>query len=362
MLMMRRLLRHRMIDSLDDREGRGLGAVARDAERADRQDARGGRHAHQPRAGGDGAGDRGAVRVRLLGLAQRIERAGDHAAQLGMPGVHAGIDHRDQDVVALGQAVRLLQPQLGQRVLRRIAAERRERAGSRRDRGRSRRRGGGRRKRRGLFNCLLRGGVEVVRLSGAQLDFTLQPCKHHAHRPPVDDTGAEEGRARALQADRVETGEPMALRQRDDRLRRKIAGELEHHFVRHEAVFVLRRDVDAADRGERNLRTCRPAGRRRRRADRRPQRRSRSPPRCRSQQAAPSRGADSGRASAAGGRRRAPAASRRPQDPSAACGAPSLPGLVAADLEPTLGPTFDPYFEPYLGLTILAPVTRGTVV
>ena len=36
------------------------------AERADRQDARGRRHAHQPRARRDRAGDRGAVRVRLL--------------------------------------------------------------------------------------------------------------------------------------------------------------------------------------------------------------------------------------------------------------------------------------------------------
>ena len=95
---------------------------------------RGWRRAHQPRMRGDRAGDRGAVLMRLLRLAERVERADDHARKLGMAEVDAGIDHRDQDRVAVGERVRLADAELGERVLRRIAAGRDRRRG--RDRGR----------------------------------------------------------------------------------------------------------------------------------------------------------------------------------------------------------------------------------
>ena len=82
----------------------------------------------------DRAGDGGAVLVRLLRLAERVEGAGDHARKFGMAEVDAGIDHRDQHRVAVGERVRLADAELGERVLRRIAAGRDRRRG--RDRGR----------------------------------------------------------------------------------------------------------------------------------------------------------------------------------------------------------------------------------
>ena len=68
--------------------------------------------------------------MRLLGLAERVERADDRARQFGMTEVDAGIDHRDQHPVAVGERVRLADAELGERVLRRVAAGRDRRARS----------------------------------------------------------------------------------------------------------------------------------------------------------------------------------------------------------------------------------------
>ena len=76
----------------------------------------------------------GAVRVRLLGLAKRVERAGNRALEFGMAEVDAGVDHRDQDLVAVGKSVRLADAKLGERILRGIAGR------GPRGRGRDRRR------------------------------------------------------------------------------------------------------------------------------------------------------------------------------------------------------------------------------
>jgi hypothetical protein len=76
---------------------------------------------HQPGVGDDGACDRGAVRMRPLVGIERVETIRDHAPELGMSEVDAGIDHRDQHLFALGELMRLPQPELGQRILRRVA-------------------------------------------------------------------------------------------------------------------------------------------------------------------------------------------------------------------------------------------------
>ena len=70
--------------------------------------------------GDDGAGNPGAVPIDRFAGDDGVERIRDHAGQFGMGRVDAGIDHRDQDIVALGERMRLRQLQLGQRILRGI--------------------------------------------------------------------------------------------------------------------------------------------------------------------------------------------------------------------------------------------------
>ena len=48
----------------------------------------------------DRAGHAGAVRMRLLRLADRVVLLGDRAGEIGMVGVDLGVDHRDQHLVA----------------------------------------------------------------------------------------------------------------------------------------------------------------------------------------------------------------------------------------------------------------------
>ena len=55
------------------------------------------------RMAGDDAGDRGAVAVRPLARVERIEALLDHAGERRMVEVDAGIDHRDQHLVAARQ-------------------------------------------------------------------------------------------------------------------------------------------------------------------------------------------------------------------------------------------------------------------
>ena len=68
----------------------------------------------------DGAGNAGAVNVRALGAAERIEIVGDGIGKFRMLGVDAGVDHGDRHVGAMRQRMCLRQAELGQRILRRI--------------------------------------------------------------------------------------------------------------------------------------------------------------------------------------------------------------------------------------------------
>jgi len=126
--------------------------------------------------GDDGACDRGAVRMRLLVGVERVETIHDHARELGMSEVDAGIDHRDQHLVALSELVRLPQAQLGRRVLPRVAlAEER----------------GGRRL--ALGRQLLLELVDVVWLRGQNDAFGLQGVDDRRHGAPVGNPPAGHG-------------------------------------------------------------------------------------------------------------------------------------------------------------------------
>ena len=55
-----------------------------------------------------------------VGLLGRIEDSCDRAGQFGMLDIDAGIDHRNQHIVAFGEGVRLRQMQPGEFILRRV--------------------------------------------------------------------------------------------------------------------------------------------------------------------------------------------------------------------------------------------------
>ena len=63
----------------------------------------------------------GAVNMRPFPAAERIEAVRDRVGKFGMPDVDAGIDHRDGDVGAMGQPVRLRQTKFRERILGGIA-------------------------------------------------------------------------------------------------------------------------------------------------------------------------------------------------------------------------------------------------
>ena len=91
------------------------------AECPSREDASLGCGSHQPHMGDDGAGDCGAVCMRLLFGVERVVAIHDRARELGMSQVDAGIDYRDQHLLALGELVSLPQAELRQRILPGVA-------------------------------------------------------------------------------------------------------------------------------------------------------------------------------------------------------------------------------------------------
>ena len=69
----------------------------------------------------DRAGNAGAVDMRAFLAAERVEAVGDRIGEFRMFGVDAGIDHRNGDVHAAGERMRLRQSKLRDRILRGIA-------------------------------------------------------------------------------------------------------------------------------------------------------------------------------------------------------------------------------------------------
>ena len=90
-------------------------------EGADGKDFRRRRDAHEAGMRGDRARDGGAMRMRRLGRIEQVVSVGNHAGKFRMRRIDAGIDHRDQHLIALGETMRERQPQLAERILRGIA-------------------------------------------------------------------------------------------------------------------------------------------------------------------------------------------------------------------------------------------------
>ena len=59
--------------------------------------------------------------MRLFVGIERVEATRDHALELGMSQIHAGIDDCDQHLLALGELMGLPQAELGRRILPGIA-------------------------------------------------------------------------------------------------------------------------------------------------------------------------------------------------------------------------------------------------
>ncbi len=138
------------------------------------------------------------------------------AGQLGMIGVHAGIDHRHQHLVALGEPVRLRQPQLGEFVLRGVAF------------------GHG-----VALNLLQR--EQIIRLRRCDDPIGFQYAHHRGDRAAVGNPPAEQGGAGQLERLGFDAGEPIAALQRVDLLRTDGIGDFDHHFVGHQPPLIGRR-------------------------------------------------------------------------------------------------------------------------
>ena len=110
----------RPLQAFVDRKRGSLG-VARFVEGARRQKLRARRDAQKLSVRGDRAGHRGAVLVRFVVAAQRVEVLHDRAVEIGIFGVDLRIDQRDQDVFPGRDVMRLLDLQFAQHVLRRVA-------------------------------------------------------------------------------------------------------------------------------------------------------------------------------------------------------------------------------------------------
>ncbi len=79
------------------------------------------RDAHELAVRGDGAGDRGAVRMRRIAAGKRVKAFYNGAVEVAMLGVDFGIDHGNRDGFSGRDLMRLLDLQLGQNILGGIA-------------------------------------------------------------------------------------------------------------------------------------------------------------------------------------------------------------------------------------------------
>ena len=157
------------------------------AERADGEDFRGRRSAHQPRMSGDRAGDGGAVLMRLLGLAERVERAGDRAGEFGMA---RGRCRNRSPRPAPCRRWRACAPRRCEAWRARIAPDRRRPGSPPRSPPRASifaASGAA-----ALWSCA--AAIEIVRLAGAQDRLVAEALQHRAHRAAVGDPGAHDGR------------------------------------------------------------------------------------------------------------------------------------------------------------------------
>ncbi len=213
---------HGVVEPLEDVEGRALRARGLGGEGADREQPRARRDAEQPAVRGDRARHAGAVRVRLLLDAGGVVAVDHGAFEIGMAGVDLGIDHRDRDVGCARAAEDVAHLELLQHVLPGIALHAIARADPARacrcsspDR---RRRCGCWRARGWCWRC-------SDRLSMCSRWIAVLMLVRHCELSTVN-------------CRRV-----SAVVQR---LLRRIARQLDHHLILHEAGFFGRRQVEVA--------------------------------------------------------------------------------------------------------------------
>ena len=194
--------------------GRALGVGVAGGERADRKDARAGRHAEQLLMRHDRAGHAGAVRMRVVVDRRSRRTVGDGAGEIGMRAVDLGVDHADRDVVARDDAMGREQPQLLRHVLAGIALLRRRR-----------------------LHLGLRQRVSIVGLRGGD-DLVLGERADHGRNRLLAGVAHPEGGVAALrEALRGEHGQIVLLENRLQRRLRDVARQLQHHLVADEAGF-----------------------------------------------------------------------------------------------------------------------------
>ena len=171
----------------------------------------------------DRAGHAGAVRMRVVVDAGGVVAVGDGAGEIGMRAVDLGIDHRDRDVVARGDAVRVGEPQLLGHVLAGIALLRRSPTAPPASVQR-------------VDVVGLRGGDDLVR--GERLDHggDRSGCWRGA-------SGRRRCRRPAGTA-RPSTVRLCCLRMASSIRLRHVAGHLQHDLVGDEAGLVGRRQIE----------------------------------------------------------------------------------------------------------------------
>ena len=177
----------RIVQSSQDHIGGALGAFGSCAECADRQQPRLRRATHQPGMGDDRTGNAGAVNMRTFAAAERVEVVGDRIGEFGMFGVDTGIDHRDGDVHAAGERMRLRQPKLGDGILRGVPLD------------------------RGLL--LLLQEVSEIELHRPHAAVGCERAAHRVQRPPVDDAEQADGAAEQRKTLRGDALQAVAPRQ-----------------------------------------------------------------------------------------------------------------------------------------------------
>ena len=192
-------------------------------EGACRQKLRARRDADDLSVRGDRAGHGGAVLMRLVIAAERIEIFHDHAVQIWIFDVDLGIDQRDGDIFACGDAMGLLDVQFAEHVLLGVAL-----AGQRHLRG------------------ILLQREKIVRLHARDDALVLDRADEIADRTAAVDAPAVDGGAEQRQVDRFELRQIMPARELLDRLRHRIRCECRDHFIRHEASLAARRHAAAS--------------------------------------------------------------------------------------------------------------------
>ena len=212
----------RVIEAVDDFDGIGVG-VAGAAEGADRDDAGARGDAHQLSVRHNGPGHAGDVRIRCSGAATGVVTIGDCAREIGLLEINLEIDHRDDDLVAIGDAVCVGKMELVDNVLCRIA---RLRIGI-----------------VGIAGFLVAGVLILRKREGVNrlhrdIDVRgLDGTDHLTHRLSIGDSERVD-RATQDADDLLRlNGEPEALRDAGDLLRGRTCAELHRHFVRRKPRF-----------------------------------------------------------------------------------------------------------------------------